>query len=58
MAEVYDAMGLVDKDALTADAKPITSANVTPRVLVTRSKIQFRRDANAKFGNVIPIRLY
>lgn len=58
MVEAYEAMGLVNKDALTVDATPIHVGNVTPRVLVARNKIQFCPDVNAKLGSVIPIRLY
>lgn len=58
VVEAYEAMGLVNKQKLTANAAPISAASVTPRHLVSRNKIQFRPEANATFGSIIPIRLY
>lgn len=59
VVEAYSALGLVDKDAVAVDAAaPVTAGIATPRTLVARSKVQFRREADAKFGNLIPIRLY
>lgn len=61
VVEAYEALGLVDKNALTGADKAalaVTAATVTPRTLVARNKVQFRRETDAKFGNLIPIRLY
>lgn len=58
MAEAYSSLGLVDATKLTTDAKAVAAASATPRTLVARNKVQFRSEANAHFGSLIPIRLY
>jgi hypothetical protein len=58
VAEFYEALGLVDPQQLTRDAR-VNKATLTPRQLVAKANgLVLRPEAHAQLGSPLPIRLH
>ncbi|TMW67348.1 hypothetical protein Poli38472_012464 [Pythium oligandrum] len=58
VAEAYEALGLVDPEKLTRDTR-VNKATLMPRHFVAKANgLVIRSEADAKFGNLLPIRLH